>query len=148
MSGITTTYSSTSVINQKGISIRLSTDTVPPNQIAYTCPTGTTARVSGTLRVIDVKTSNAIGLAVKRVGDVIYYNVAPLDQIYGLSAITVPVILHAGDMITSVGNAGTPNGISDVDLSIQEVVGGNVLPSFINQQNQPRKKEKKNVRNK
>lgn len=153
MSGVTTTYTSTAVITEIGISKRV----VPQNPIAYECPAFTVAKVSGTMVVDNTGSAAKIALGVQRGGTGTYFPIGAMAGNDEISSTPAYVILDEGDIITSVGNNGANTGTADIDLTVQEVQNSDELSSrmkredkqrIIKERELKRKKETKNVRNK
>lgn len=152
MSGLTTTYSSTGVINQKGLSITLTST----NLVAYTCPDNTVAKISGGMVVRNKGTANAIAIAVGRTsgtGVATYFPVGAFAGIDQQSSIATSAILQEGETITCVGQNGSHTGYGDVDLTIQELqtfpgAGSSSVFTKDVKKKETKKKETKNAGNK
>ena len=117
MSGITSTYSSVAVIVRRGRSERVTV----ASSGAYTCPPNTTAEVSGTMNLDATGADAVYAIAVKRNDDSVYYPVGPHVIVNQVSAITGIVVMHQGDILTFIGDAGSTTATCDMDASIKEV---------------------------
>jgi len=114
-SGLTNSYSTVGVIPEFGKSARVVLSTTG----LYVVPAGKKAKVIGRM-ILDAGGVDATyAIAVKR--GATYFPVGIFVSAGGLSVTNGVVTLEAGDILTNIGDAGSTNGTTDMDASIQEI---------------------------